>query len=167
VGRSDQRNLRRWQAAFLRRRRSVAQVAGTARRPVASHAFTEQEFASAPQQTRPISKSIIGPEAPTRWASARKRHCADRRSDRSVAAQVRSRRQLPPPIADGATGEGHFDQFADDPGQSAMPQPFFHRRQHFGVLPGLAIDHAIRMLPNTGEPGREQTAAVQTKDRPR
>ena len=26
-----------------------------------------------------------------------------------------------------------------------MPQPFFHRRQHVGIFPGLAIDDAIRM----------------------
>ena len=45
-----------------------------------------------------------------------------------------------------------------------MPQPFFHRRQHVGIFPGLAIDHAVRMQADARQSRREQIAAIQAPD---
>ncbi len=61
-------------------------------------------------------------------------------------------------------GEGEFDEFANHTGKPAMAQPFFHRRQNFSILPGLAIDHAIWMQADARKGRGEEIAAVQTPD---
>lgn len=45
-----------------------------------------------------------------------------------------------------------------------MAQPFFHRRQHVGIFPGLAIDDAVRMQADPRQRRREQIAAMQAPD---
>jgi len=45
-----------------------------------------------------------------------------------------------------------------------MAKSFFHRRQHVGIFPGLAIDHAVRMQADAGKRRGEQIAAVQAPD---
>jgi hypothetical protein len=49
-----------------------------------------------------------------------------------------------------------------------MAEPFFHRRQHVSILPGLAIDDAVRMQADPRQSRGEQIAAMQAPDhRPR
>jgi hypothetical protein len=61
-------------------------------------------------------------------------------------------------------GERKMRRFADDTGKAFASQPFFHRRQHVPVFPGLAVDDAVGVQSDAGESGGEEIASAQAPE---